>query len=133
MPKYKIIMVDDDKMVLDVGKIMLSQIDCQTYTFERGQDALELLEEDPHFDLVILDIMMPAMPGLDVLRAIKANNKTKSIPVLIQTGMNAPAEIKIAYSLGAVSCISKPYTKAKFHAKIMSCIAKDCKVANNDS
>jgi len=121
-------MIDDNKAVLSVGEIMLSQIECKTYMFENGHHALTLLEKDQDFDLIILDLMMPAMPGLDVLRAIKANEKTKNIPVLIQTGMNAPAEIKTAYSLGAVSCITKPYSKDKFLAKILVCIKNSNKL-----
>ena len=130
MSKYKIIMVDDDHTVLGIGEMMLEQEGYQIYTFERGQDALALLEKDPNFNLVILDLMMPAMSGLDVLEAIKANKNTKDIPILIQTGMNAPAEIKTAYKLGALSCISKPYSKDKFLAKVLECVKKSCKAPN---
>ncbi len=76
-----------------------------------GKAALEYLKAHPKdVDLILLDLMMPDMYGLNVLEALKADPNLKHISVVIQSGLLDPNEIAKARKLGAVGHIPKPYS-----------------------
>jgi len=126
---YRIIAVEDDKLILELMKMMLLQIKSETYAFSKAQNVLELLKKDQSFDLIIADLTMPDVSGLDLLRAVKSNNKTKHIPILLQTGITSEAELGAAMKL-ADSYIIKPYRKELLIEKVLGCINKSRKALN---
>ncbi len=79
-----------------------------------GLDCLEFLNKKGKFqhvktpDLIILDLSLEKLDGLDVLREIKADERLKIIPVMVFTGSNSPSEIEKAYRLGANCYVTKP-------------------------
>lgn len=73
-----------------------------------GQSGLEILEEED-IDLILLDINMPLMDGFEVCKKIKANQKTKDIPVIFITASNNEESIEKAYEVGGVDYITKPF------------------------
>ncbi len=85
-----------------------------------GKQALDLLfgndvgsDRGPRRpDVILLDLKLPKVPGLDVLRAIKSNPTTRHIPVIVFSSSDEPADIARAYELGANSYIQKPLTFA---------------------
>lgn len=105
----KILFIDDDPVVLMVGEIMLKKLGYQIITAEKGQEGMDLITQE--IDLVLLDLMLPDLYGLDVLEHIKANKKTRHIPIVIQTGINDKKEIDKAYKFGAANVLLKPYSK----------------------
>ena len=72
-----------------------------------GEGALELAHTDPP-DLILLDIMMPGMDGYEVCRRLKADEKTKDIPVIFVTAMGEIEDETKGFELGAVDYITKP-------------------------
>ena len=76
-----------------------------------GIEALKILKKNNNFDLILLDLMMPDMYGLNFLKKIKANPKLAKIPVILQTGTFDSSEIDKAFGLGIASYIQKPYNK----------------------
>ncbi len=77
-------------------------------TVNDGLEALEKLTEEP-FDLIILDIMMPRMNGLEVLREIKTNTPFKDIPIVMLTSEKGEADRKKAMDFGATNFLTKPF------------------------
>ena len=73
-----------------------------------GEKALKYLHGNVKPDLILLDIMMPGMSGYDVIRELKADPKTRDIPVIFLTAMSAPEDEKKGLELGAVDYITKP-------------------------
>ena len=108
----KILFVDDDEMTLQVGKFMLEALGYNVVTAESGKAALDILKKYKAH-LIFLDVMMPDINGIDVLQALKADKKLKSIPVVLQTGVGNQNEINEMMKLGATSIIRKPYNKDK--------------------
>jgi CheY-like chemotaxis protein len=106
----KILFIDDEAMTLKVGCLMLRGLGYDVTEVQSGYDALELLKANK-FDLVLLDLMMPEIYGLDVLRNIRNDKKLKDIPVIIQTGVTNTRDVDDAYEMGVAAVISKPYTK----------------------
>ena len=102
--------MDDDKVTLKVAELILVGLGHKVVTADGGVMALEVLKTDK-FDLIFLDIMMPDIYGIDVLRRIKANRAWKKIPVILQTGVRNTRDIEIGRRLGCTT-IPKPYDKA---------------------
>lgn len=104
--KNKILVVDDEQGILDLFKKALSKEGCIVATALNGQDAIKMVkDEDP--DLVILDIKMPGMDGLETLRYIKKMNK--KIIILMLTAYGTLDSAKEALKLGAHDYITKPF------------------------
>jgi len=84
----KILVVDDDPQIVDLITIRLKANNYEVITSPDGNDAI-LMAQKEHPDLVIMDIMMPNMPGGDAVRLLMADNKTKDIPIIFLTALTA--------------------------------------------
>lgn len=80
------------------------------YRVSDGTQAMEYLYSHQHPDLVFLDLNMPRVTGWEVLRAMRADEKLRPIPVVIFTPSSPPADIEQAHALGAQRFITKPST-----------------------
>src|ERR1700733_13836317 len=84
----KILVVDDDPQIVELVKIRLTNNNYEVITSPDGKDAIsKIKKEEP--DLVIMDIMMPNMPGGDAVRILMADSKTKDIPIIFLTALTA--------------------------------------------
>ncbi len=117
--KYNILIVDDvaDNLVI-VEKILISD----GYSIEKAVDGLSALRlvNERDFDLILLDIMMPIMSGLDVCRYLKVDPKTASIPVIFLTANADRDTLTKAYSVGGSDYIRKPFFKEELLARVSS-------------
>lgn len=115
--------MDDDKIILNMIKSGLEEAGYEVIAKSNGFDALVSLEEDKP-DLIIADIMMPRLTGLDLLRAIKNNEATSKIPLIFISAMDQAKSVQEGLDLGAVDYITKPFKiseivgKAKHYAAI---------------
>ncbi len=101
-----VLVVDDDRGLLSIINGILSK-DYEVTLVSSGQEALDILNSSP-VDLVLLDIMMPEMDGLEVCRTIKADAATANLPVIFLTGMEDEDAEERALDAGASDYISKP-------------------------
>lgn len=108
-----ILVVDDEPAILRLFRLALSQ-DYRVLTAELGNDALKSVSSE-HPDLVLLDLVLRDMSGLDVLRAIKADS---DIPVVLVTARSGEAERIQAVELGADDFIAKPFVAEHVAASI---------------
>jgi two-component system alkaline phosphatase synthesis response regulator PhoP len=109
-PKPKVLVVDDNLQNLELILAYLEDIDCQTLSAEGGQEALEIIENDPP-DLVLLDVMMPKISGFEVCKRIKKNPKTAEIPIIMVTALSEMGDIERAINSGTDDFLSKPVNK----------------------
>jgi len=103
-----ILIVDDELGVRESLKMILKPI-CQVYTAIDGREALESIQKDK-IDLVALDLKMPGLSGIDVLRQIKENDP--DIEVIVITAHGTPQNVQEASRYGAGDFISKPFNIA---------------------
>lgn len=82
---YRILMIDDDREMMTLGRLILEREGFQVVSAFSGGEGLELLHQDDTIDLVLLDIMMIGMDGWQVLEAIKGDEKLAHLPVIMLT------------------------------------------------
>ena len=106
----KIILVVDD--VPNNIKILKSVLEQQDYTIRAatsGEKALKLVTKTPAPDLVLLDIMMPEMDGIEVCTRLKQDSNTANIPVIFISAKDDAANQSVCFNAGAVDYITKPF------------------------
>ena len=105
--KYTVLIVDDIPVNILLLKTMLARINVQILTAVDGGQALETVRKLKP-ELVLLDIQMPVMNGLDVLKKMKNSPELKDIPVIMVSAYTSPEDIEQSMSLGASGFIKKP-------------------------
>ncbi|RMG44401.1 MAG: response regulator [Candidatus Dadabacteria bacterium] len=110
----RILVVDDDPMIRALVESMLQAEGHEVVLAEDGKQGVEILDNEPrpvNFDVIILDVVMPGMNGLDVATRLKLHPHTQSIPILMLTGEDKAEDIMSGYSVGADYYITKPFTR----------------------
>jgi len=119
-----IMVVDDEPEIVTVVRLMLEQKGFNVRCANSGQQVFaDLKEQKP--DLIILDILMPEMDGLEVLRRLKGAPETSSIPVIMLTALDKDEDILAGYKLGANYYIPKPFTKTQLMTGINRLLSGD--------
>jgi len=103
----KILVVDDNEMNVDILEMDLRERHYRVFKAYNGIDGIAIANEEVP-DLILLDIQMPGIDGLETLKRLRANNKTKDIPVILLTGLNDPRSIESGFSAGADEYLTKP-------------------------
>lgn len=117
-PNMKILVVDDMVTMRRIVKNILKQLGfADVDEAENGQEALQKLRADT-FGFVVSDWNMPVMTGIDLLRAIRADDKLKAIPVLMVTAEAQQSNLVEAVQAGVSNYIVKPFTAETLQDKI---------------
>jgi CheY-like chemotaxis protein len=107
---WNILLVDDDPSGLEVLEELITFYGATTHTAWNGQKALELVKEEK-FDLILTDLSMPIMDGIELTRALKGDPSTVNIPVIILTAHSLDHQNAIASGCDAL--MTKPINPAK--------------------
>lgn len=96
----KILLIEDDAYVRDLYQTVLSKEGYVVSMAEDGEEALEVVGQDS-YDLILLDIMLPKLTGIEVLKRLKSNDSTKNTPVYLLTNLGDEGVIDEAFKIGA--------------------------------
>ncbi len=108
--KKKIFIVEDDSFVMDIYQTKLSQSGFDVMLATNGLEAMKKIEKETDLpDLILLDIIMPYMDGLEVLKKLKNNDRFKNIPVVLLTNLSQKEEIEEGMKLGASDYLIKSH------------------------
>jgi two-component system OmpR family response regulator len=118
-----ILAVDDSRTALGVVGRRLSHLGYLTVLCDSGAEALDLIAARG-FDLVLLDMVMPGMSGMQVLRAIRSGAETMDLPVIMLTGRSDPAAAVEALAAGADDHVAKPVDFDILSARIERVLAR---------
>jgi len=102
----KVLWVEDDQFLNDIIALKLSMAKCIFFHASDGEEALKIIDEEMP-DIVMLDIILTGMNGFEILSRIKANSKTKHIPVIILSNLGQPEDVKKSKDLGAARFLIK--------------------------
>ncbi len=120
--KKKILVVDDEKDIIDLLSYNLNKEGFSVITARNGRDALESARQKP--DLIILDVMMPEMNGLQVVQELKKDKNTASIPVLLLTAKGSEIDEIVGLEVGADDYIVKPVKIGKIIARVHTALRR---------
>ena len=117
MPKDKILVVDDEEDILELVKYNLEREGFQVKCVESGEKAMARIRQEAP-DLVVLDLMLPGIDGLEVARRLKQDQKYAGIPIIMLTAKGEEADIVTGLELGADDYITKPFSPRILIARI---------------
>jgi DNA-binding response OmpR family regulator len=122
MPQ-RILVVEDDRSVQSLISYKLKNSGFEVAVATNGAEALELLGKNT-VDLILADLMMPVMSGKEFLVAVKKNDSTKDIPVVILTAKTLENEVIEGLALGADDYIKKPFSPAELIARVRNVLSR---------
>jgi len=117
MPKKSIFVVDDEEDILALICHHLMREGFQVTTAANGETAVKAIAQKPP-DLILLDLMLPGIDGLEVCRILKKENKTADIPIVMLTAKGEESDIITGLELGADDYITKPFSMKVLIARI---------------
>ena len=121
----KILLVEDDSFLSDIYQVKMTNEGFEVAAAMNGVEAIESLEKGLYPDLILLDIIMPYMDGMEVLRKVKSSEDWKNIPVILLTNLSDKSQIEECMSLGASDYLVKShYTPSMVMERIYSLLNK---------
>jgi DNA-binding response OmpR family regulator len=121
MDQPKVLLVDDDQVIRTLMRYCL---DGEAYTLleaENGQQALEIADQEMP-DLILLDVMMPGLDGMAVLRRLKAQDRTRHISVIMFTALSQESQVSEWLDAGAIDHIGKPFSALVLRARVRAAL-----------
>ncbi|MDP2652819.1 MAG: response regulator transcription factor [Candidatus Omnitrophota bacterium] len=123
MRKAKILIVEDEKDIAELVQYNLEREAYQVTAARTGEDGIKTLERDLP-DLIILDLMLPGMDGLETCRLIKQDNKTKNIPIIMLTAKSEESDVIVGLQVGADDYVTKPFSPRVLLARIKALLRR---------
>ena len=121
--KETILIVEDEKDIVKMLEYNLKKEGFKTLSARDGEDALDLaVRQRP--DLVILDLMLPGIDGLEVCKNLKGDTKTASIPVIMLTAKSQESDKIVGLELGADDYMTKPFSPRELIARIKAVLRR---------
>jgi len=121
--KAKILIVDDEKDILELLSYNLKKEGFETACSSNGEDALNLLGKDA-FDLVVLDLMLPGIQGMELCRILKSSEETSSVPIIMLTAKNEEVDKVLGLEMGADDYITKPFSTRELVARVKAVLRR---------
>lgn len=119
----KILVVEDDISTRKLEQLVLERSGHTVLEAEDGNSALRVLNTEK-VELILLDLLMPGMSGIDLLERLKSNPDTSSIPVVLCTSVSEQDSIEKAVSFGINGCIMKPIVPKQMLQKLQQVVCK---------
>ena len=123
MAKERILVVDDEEDILELVSYNLTRNGYTTKSVTSGEDALAAARTEAP-DLILLDLMLPGLDGLDVCRILKNEPKTCDIPIMMLTAKGEEADIVTGLELGADDYVTKPFSNRVLLARIKAVLRR---------
>ena len=111
------LVADDEPHIGRIIKMKLEQGPFRVTLAYDGREALEVLRRDTDIALVLLDLMMPYLSGLDVLAEMQKDERLKSIPTIVLTAAGQEQQHRAAMDLGASEFLTKPFSPKRLYAR----------------
>ena len=113
----RVLVADDEPHIGRIIKMKLEQGPFHVTLAYDGKEALEVLERDDEIKLVLLDLMMPHLTGLDEITAMRRDDRWKSLPCIILTAAGQEQQHQLALQLGATEFLTKPFSPKKLYQR----------------
>ena len=132
MAKERILVVDDEEDILELVRFHLTREGYQLTLAATGEDALKKAKHET-FDLIVLDLMLPGLDGLEVAKALKADARTKGVPIVMLTAKGEDADVVSGLEIGADDYITKPFSPRVLTARVKAVLRRRSRAALDDT
>jgi two-component system alkaline phosphatase synthesis response regulator PhoP len=119
----KILVVEDDKDILQLVKLYLENEGFRTITAANGAEALKLVKAE-HPDLLVLDLMLPEIDGLEVCKKLRVAPQTAMLPIIMLTAKSEESDTIVGLELGADDYVGKPFSPKALVARIKALLRR---------
>ncbi len=123
MTKERILLVEDAEDILELLRYNLAKEGYQVRSVMSGEEALNAVRQTP-FDLILLDIMLPGLDGLEVCRRLRRDAATAHVPVIMLTAKSEETDMVVGLELGADDYVSKPFSPRVLIARIRAALRR---------
>ncbi|MBT8477295.1 MAG: response regulator [Gemmatimonadetes bacterium] len=123
MADERILVVDDEPDILSILVYQLSREGFRVSTAVNGQSAIAAAIEDPP-DLLVLDLMLPVVDGYEVLRTLRRNERTASVPILLLTARREEEERVRGFEYGADDYVTKPFSARELALRVKALLRR---------
>ena len=123
MSKKTILTIDDEIHILELLRYNLESAGYNVIQAESGEEGLDIIE-NRNIDAVLLDLMLPVIDGLEVLRRIRTNPETKKIPVIMLTAKSEEFDKVLGLEMGADDYIAKPFSIRELQARLKAVLRR---------
>ena len=123
MKKPKIVVIEDEVDILEVINYNLSKEGFDVCSALDGEEGLALIKKEVP-DLVLLDLMLPGLDGIEICRTLKADYSTRSIPIIMVTAKGEESDIVLGLGMGADDYVVKPFRPRELMARIRSVLRR---------
>jgi two-component system phosphate regulon response regulator PhoB len=123
MAHEKILAIDDEEDILELVRYNLSREGFQVICASTGEEALKIAQDEGP-ELIVLDLMLPGIDGLEVMKRLKAAPPTQSIPVVMLTAKGEEADIVTGLELGADDYVTKPFSPRILSARVKAVLRR---------
>ena len=131
MTKERILIVEDEEDILELISFNLSKEGYRIIGALSGEDAVRKMKSES-VDLVILDLMLPGIDGLEVAKRLKSDSKTKQVPIIMLTAKGEETDVVTGLELGAEDYITKPFSPRVMIARVRAVLRRQIQEANED-
>ena len=132
MPKERILVVDDEEDILELIRFNLVKEGYQVTGALTGEEALRKARSET-FDLIVLDLMLPGIDGLEVTKRLKAHEKARQIPIMMLTAKGEEADIVTGLELGADDYVTKPFSPRVLIARVRAALRRKAVKTDDDT
>ncbi len=124
MSKARILVVDDERDIVELVAYNLQREGYHVLTAETGEEALRVTRSQSP-DIIILDLMLPGVDGLEVCRDLKADKVTRQVPIIMLTAKGSEADIVTGLELGAADYVTKPFSPRVLLARVKAVLRRE--------
>jgi len=121
--KEKILIVEDEKDIVKMLDYNLKKEGFRIFSVHDGEDAIDSANKEQP-DIIILDLMLPGIDGLEVCKSLKNSNKTASIPIIMLTAKSQESDKVVGLELGADDYVTKPFSPRELIARIKAVLRR---------
>jgi two-component system, chemotaxis family, chemotaxis protein CheY len=114
----KVLVIDDSALIHQMYKMVLMRYRCEIIDALNGEDGLTKLEQNPDVNMMLVDINMPLMNGLEFIQKVKALGKYDHIPIIIVSTEGKEEDTRRGLAMGAKGYVKKPFQPSDLHALI---------------
>ncbi len=121
--KYRILVVEDEEDILELIRYSLEKEGYLVTVAMCGEDAIRLIRVN-NFDMILLDLMLPQMDGLEVCKILKRDSKTENVPIMMLTAKSSETDIVTGLELGADDYMTKPFSPKVLIARMRTVLRR---------